>query len=49
VGRPPTTDPERVAAYVLGRFREPVDDVRAVVSNAADVAERVVREGLAPS
>ncbi len=23
VGRPPTTDPDRVAAYVLGRFREP--------------------------
>src|SRR6201996_3833434 len=23
VGRPPTTDPDRVAAYVLGKFREP--------------------------
>ncbi len=29
VGRPPTTDPDRVAAYVLGRFREPRDEVQA--------------------
>ncbi|MGH2867472.1 MAG: aminoacyl-tRNA hydrolase, partial [Solirubrobacteraceae bacterium] len=29
VGRPPTTDPDRVAAYVLGRFREPAADVQA--------------------
>jgi PTH1 family peptidyl-tRNA hydrolase len=49
VGRPPTTDPDRVAAYVLGRFREPAAEVRAVVSDAADAAERVVREGLTPS
>jgi peptidyl-tRNA hydrolase, PTH1 family len=44
VGRPPTTDPDRVAAYVLGRFREPRDDVRALVEQAADVAERTVIE-----
>jgi PTH1 family peptidyl-tRNA hydrolase len=49
VGRPPTTDPDRVAAYVLGRFREPADEVRALVLQAADVAERVVREGQGPS
>jgi PTH1 family peptidyl-tRNA hydrolase len=42
VGRPPTTDPDRVAAYVLGRFREPKDDVRALIEDAADVAERTV-------
>src|SRR5947199_1148027 len=29
VDRPPTTDPERVSAYVLGRFREPKDQVEA--------------------
>jgi PTH1 family peptidyl-tRNA hydrolase len=43
VGRPPTTDPDRVAAYVLGRFREPPDEVAAVVERAADEAERVVQ------
>ena len=45
VGRPPTTDPDRVAAYVLGRFREPKDDVRALIEEAADVAERTVTDG----
>ena len=42
VDRPPTTDPDRVAAYVLGRFREPADDVRTLVEAAADAAEAVV-------
>jgi PTH1 family peptidyl-tRNA hydrolase len=42
VGRPPTTDPERVAAYVLGRFREPPEEVRGLVSAAADAAEGVL-------
>jgi PTH1 family peptidyl-tRNA hydrolase len=42
VGRPPTTDPDRVAAYVLGRFREPRQEVEALVEQAADAAERVV-------
>ncbi len=45
VGRPPTTDPDRVAAYVLGRFREPAADVEALIAAAADAAERVVAEG----
>ncbi len=49
VGRPPTTDPERVAAYVLGRFREPRGDVRALIEAGADAAERVVRDGLEPT
>jgi PTH1 family peptidyl-tRNA hydrolase len=49
VGRPPTTDPDRVAAYVLGRFREPADEVRKLISDAADAAERVVGEGPPPS
>lgn len=42
VDRPPTTDPDQVAAYVLGRFREPRADVEALVADAADVAESIV-------
>lgn len=42
VGRPSTTDPDRVAAYVLGRFREPREEVQRLTEEAADVAERVV-------
>jgi PTH1 family peptidyl-tRNA hydrolase len=42
VGRPPTTDPDLVAAYVLGRFREPREEVRSLVERAADEAERIV-------
>ena len=43
VDRPSTTDPDRVAAYVLGRFREPTADVEALVADAADAAEAIVR------
>jgi peptidyl-tRNA hydrolase, PTH1 family len=46
VGRPPTTDPDRVAAYVLGRFSEPRDEVAELTENAADAAERVITDGL---
>jgi PTH1 family peptidyl-tRNA hydrolase len=42
VSRPPTTDPDRVAAYVLGKFREPREDVAALVQDAADAAEKIV-------
>ena len=42
VDRPPTTDPDRVAAYVLGRFRESKADVRDLVERAADSVERIV-------
>jgi PTH1 family peptidyl-tRNA hydrolase len=42
VGRPPTTDPDRVAAYVLSRFREPREEVALLVERAADEAEKVV-------
>ena len=42
VDRPPTTDPDRVAAYVLGRFREPAAEVEALVAEAADAAEAIV-------
>jgi PTH1 family peptidyl-tRNA hydrolase len=49
VGRPASTDPEIVSAYVLGRFREPRDDVAALVDRAADEAERVVLGDVTPS
>lgn len=42
VGRPDTTDPEVVSAYVLGRFGEPREEVAALIARAADEAERLV-------
>jgi PTH1 family peptidyl-tRNA hydrolase len=42
VGRPDSTDPEIVSAWVLGRFREPEDEVRALVERAARTAEELV-------
>ena len=42
VGRPDSTDPEIVSAYVLGRFSEPSGEVRALVDRAADELERLV-------
>jgi PTH1 family peptidyl-tRNA hydrolase len=44
VGRPPTTDPELVAAFVLGKFREPRADVEALIDAAADAAEKVLQD-----
>ena len=49
VGRPDSTDPDVVAAHVLGRWRQPKADVAALVEAAADVAERVVLGELALS
>lgn len=43
VGRPDSTDPELVAGYVLGKWRQGRAEVAALVSAAADAAERVVR------
>ena len=42
VGRPDSTDPEVVSGYVLGRFAEPADEVRDLISRAADEVEAVV-------
>jgi PTH1 family peptidyl-tRNA hydrolase len=42
VGRPDSTDPEIVAAYVLGRFREPASEVAALVERASDAVEAIV-------
>jgi PTH1 family peptidyl-tRNA hydrolase len=49
VDRPPTTDPERVSAYVLGRFAEPRDQVQELIESAADAAEALVLGGPAPT
>jgi peptidyl-tRNA hydrolase, PTH1 family len=42
VGRPDSTDPDVVSAWVLGRFSEPDADVQALIVAAADEAERLV-------
>jgi PTH1 family peptidyl-tRNA hydrolase len=42
VGRPDSTDPEIVASYVLGRFREPKAEVEGLIAAAADETERLV-------
>jgi PTH1 family peptidyl-tRNA hydrolase len=45
VGRPDSTDPDIVAAHVLGKWREPAGEVRELVERARDEAERLVLEG----
>jgi PTH1 family peptidyl-tRNA hydrolase len=47
VGRPPTTDPDLVAAYVLGRFREPRDELRKLIDDGAEATERAIMEAAA--
>jgi PTH1 family peptidyl-tRNA hydrolase len=42
VGRPATSDPEIVSAYVLGRFTEDSADVEELVRRGAEAAEEVV-------
>ena len=42
VGRPESSDPEVVSAYVLGRFSEPKDEVRELAERAADELERLL-------
>ena len=44
VGRPDSTDPEIVSSYVLGRFREPREEVAALVERAAEETERLVEK-----
>jgi PTH1 family peptidyl-tRNA hydrolase len=44
VGRPDSTDPEVVASYVLGRFREPREEVADLVERAAAETERLAEE-----
>jgi PTH1 family peptidyl-tRNA hydrolase len=42
VGRPDSTDPEIVSAWVLGRFREPREQVADLVARAADEVQQIV-------
>jgi peptidyl-tRNA hydrolase, PTH1 family len=42
VGRPDTTDPDLVAAYVLGKWRQSAGEVRDLVERAREEAERVL-------
>jgi len=42
VGRPDSTDPEVVSAWVLGRFSEPDETVRGLIAAAADETEGLV-------
>jgi peptidyl-tRNA hydrolase, PTH1 family len=42
VGRPDSTDPEIVSAWVLGNFREDEQQVRELIDRAAEEVERVV-------
>jgi PTH1 family peptidyl-tRNA hydrolase len=42
VGRPDSTDPDIVAAYVLGRWRQPASEVAALVDRAAGEVERLI-------
>src|SRR3954452_13240383 len=44
VGRPDSTDPEIVASYVLGRFRESRDEVAALIERGADETERLIAQ-----
>jgi len=44
VGRPASTDPEIVSRYVLRRFREPSEQVEALIGDAAEEAERLVEQ-----
>jgi PTH1 family peptidyl-tRNA hydrolase len=45
VGRPDSTDPEIVSAWVLGRFAEDEHEVDELVERAAEEVERVVLGG----
>jgi peptidyl-tRNA hydrolase, PTH1 family len=42
VGRPDSTDPDIVAAYVLGKWRQSEAEVRALVDAATAATERIV-------
>jgi len=48
VGRPDSTDPEIVSAWVLGKFREPAAEVEDLVERAAREAERLVERLASP-
>jgi PTH1 family peptidyl-tRNA hydrolase len=45
VGRPPSTDPDVVAAYVLAPFAEPRAEVQGLIADGCDAVEQVVLGG----
>ncbi|HET9074628.1 MAG TPA: aminoacyl-tRNA hydrolase [Solirubrobacteraceae bacterium] len=47
VGRPNSTDPEVVAAYVLGRFRQSPEAVAELIDAGADAAARIIAGSVA--
>jgi peptidyl-tRNA hydrolase, PTH1 family len=47
VGRPDSTDPEVVAGYVLGRFRQSKSEVADLVEAACEAVESVIEENTA--
>ena len=42
VGRPDSTDPDIVAAYVLGRWRQSGAEVADLIARARDEVERLI-------
>jgi peptidyl-tRNA hydrolase, PTH1 family len=42
VGRPESADPERISAYVLGKWRQPRGEVADLIERARDEVERLV-------
>jgi peptidyl-tRNA hydrolase, PTH1 family len=42
VGRPDSSDPEIVSAYVLGKWRQPRAEVADLIARAGDEVERLV-------
>jgi peptidyl-tRNA hydrolase, PTH1 family len=44
VGRPDSTDPDVVSAYVLSRFAESPDEVADLIARAADEADRLANQ-----
>ena len=48
VGRPASSDPEIVSAYVLGRFRESEAQVADLIELACEQVEAIVLAGVAP-
>jgi len=45
VGRPDSSDPAIVSAYVLGPFREPREQVQELIQRACEQVERIVLGG----
>jgi len=44
VDRPDSTDPDRVAAFVLGPFTESGEEVRDLIESAVDATEKLVEQ-----